>query len=245
MQEYNFNFEINRNIEHFIAAFDSSVIKRYNKDLEIKEQIKPNYLYGPKAPILMDMVGQADHVKLPVIAVTTTGMARDNERIKNKQQDMHYKDAIGNFITLQAIPYNISVQMNILCRYAMDLDQILTNFIVHTNPYIIYSWREPKTGKDIRTEVLWDGNVSITYPGDNQTPKDFPHRIEAAINFTIKAWIFRTETEVVKPICIINTDYIPTDKLFCDYDTLTAYTEDFVKDQFEIEGRPKIQYINP
>jgi hypothetical protein len=64
--------------------------------------------------------------------------------------------------------------MSIITKFQSDMDQILSNFVPYTNPYIILSWRVPEEivsngfafPQEIRSEVLWDGNITMGYPTD-------------------------------------------------------------------------------
>jgi hypothetical protein len=101
--------------------------------------------------------------------------------------------------------------MNILTKYQTDLDQIMSNFIPFCNPYIILSWKVPEEYnlpyiEEIRSEVLWDGIVNVTYPTDiNGGTKYF---IEGSTNFTIKGWIFPSEEDPVNNIFFIDAALI-------------------------------------
>jgi hypothetical protein len=244
MIDYNYNFEIATALKMFESAFDDTIIKRYDDMNRIAhDSIKVNYVYGPKNRILQDLKGQPDTVKFPIVAVTTTGMKRDNERIKNKIDDILYKNTDGTFVNLRAIPWNIDITMTILGKYQTDIEQILQNFAVYANPYIVYSWKEPRSGREVRTEVAWDGNISMDYPNELQANQ--PFRVTASANFTIKTYLFRTVLENVKPICFIKTDYISTDSFYCNYSELTANTRANQTDTYAITGRPLLRYVDP
>lgn len=247
MESYNYNAEILTNLKMFESAFDDTIIKRFDgRTGEVRDNIKVNYVYGPKSRILADLQGKPETVKFPIVAITTTGYSRDESRVKNKIQEHVYGSREG-YDNLKPIPFNINIQMTILGKYFEDVDQILQNFIVHTNPYIVYSLREPKTGRELRIEVLWDGNIAIEYPGANgELPPSSPFRTYATVNFTIKTYLFKTQLTPIKPICYIYDDIIVTDRFYCNYDTLTAHTSgNGMQDNYLIEGRPKIQFVKP
>jgi hypothetical protein len=229
----------------FSSAFDDVLIKRFNGKRYEKDSIKVPFVYAPKSHILQDLVGKTDTVKLPIMAVQIKSQGRDNDRTKNKLEEYTYKKPDGSYVNVKAVPWNIQVEMTILAKYQEDMDQIVENFSLHAEPYIIFSWREPKTGKDIRTEVVWDNNVTYTYPGDNQTPKDAPFRITATANFTIKGWLYRTNLVPVTPICFINADIITTNKFYCNYAELVAATADNARLEYDISGVPAIRYVSP
>jgi hypothetical protein len=210
-----------------------------------KEVIKVPLTYAPKSHILNDIIGLTDTIRLPIMAVEITGQNRDNERIKNKIADVVYKGNSGNFSNLKAIPWNISVTMTILSKYQEDMDQILQNFAVNNNPYAIVSWQEPKSGRELRTEILWDGNIALTYPGNDQGPKAPAFRITATTSFTIKGFLFSANRKNDVPICLINTDYNFSDKFYCDYGELLTNHSSDTTEAYSITGRPLVRYVSP
>ncbi len=243
MVEYNYNFEILKNIKMFISCVDDTVIKRFEVEDNPNDLIKVNYVYGPKNRTFADIHGRADTVKLPIVAITLTGMNRDNDRLKNKIDDIVYQNPDGSYVNIRAIPFNINVQLNILAKYPEDMDQIIQNFAVYANPYIVYSLKEPKSGRELRVEAAWDGQIAVTYP--DQLPADSKWEITGTANFTLKTWLFRTKLEPVKPICFIYTDVIATNNFYCDYATLTANTTENQTDHYGLSGIPSIKYVNP
>jgi hypothetical protein len=245
MDDYNYNFEIRTLLTHFAAAFDGVKIKRFDGKKYAKEVVKVPFTYAPKSHIVSDLLGPTDTVRLPIMAVEITGQGRDNDRVKNKIEDLKYRNEDGTYVNLKVVPWNIKVQLTILAKFQEDMDQIIQNFAVNTNPYIIVSWQEPKSGRELRTEILWDGNVSYEYPGKNQGPKDPPFRVTATTSFTIKGYVFKANVENSAPICFINTDYIFTDKFYCNYDTLVSYTSTATTESYAITGRPVLRYVSP
>jgi hypothetical protein len=246
MEDYNYNFEKRNLLLHFVSAFDGVKIKRFDGNKFSKEVIKVPLVYSPKSHILNDVVGVADAIRLPVMAAEIKSENRDNKRVKNKIDKLVYKNNDGSYVALQAIPWNIEIEMTILTKFQEDMDQIIQNFSVNTNPYAIISWREPKSGREIRTEILWNGDVSLEYPATaNYSPKEPPFRVTATTSFTIKGYLFKTYIENPKPICLINTDISFTDDFFCNYKTLTAYIDDSITESYSITGRPILRFVSP
>lgn len=212
-----FYFEIKDMITQFIAAFDGVIIKRFNRERQIKDKLKVRYVYSPKQRVLHDLTNKAKHITLPVIAVSMSSVTRDPTRVFNKLDSSYYLNVdstsptgdIGREESIpQPVPININVNMSILTKFQSDMDQILSNFIPFNNPYIVISWKVPSEFTDvpqeIRSEVLWNENVSLTYPTD-LTP-DTPYRVSADTGFVIKGWLFKTQTAPVKTIFEINTN---------------------------------------
>ncbi len=246
MNDSNFNFEIQRLLTHFLAAFDDVQIHRYNGDKYEKNTIKVPFTMAPKSHILQDLVGQTDTVRLPIVAANVTGHKLDIARNKNKIEDLNYRQPDGSYVTIRPIPWNITVELSILAKYQEDVDQIIQNFAVNTNDYIIISWREPRSGRELRTEIKWTGDVAIELPAiANQTADKFPYRIEAKTSFEIKGFLFKTDIEQAKPICYIDLDIIPTTNFYCNYDSLVRNTSAGVIDHYDIDGVPSLKYVKP
>lgn len=202
MNNYTYHFEIKDLLTQFAAAFDDVVIKRYNKDRVAEQSINVRYVLAPKQRVMYDIVNKAQNLTLPVIAMNVTSIARDNNRIFNKLDKLYnYKDEKKSTFIGMPVPVNIEVSVSILARYMQDMDQILSNFIPYSNPYVIISHKEPNSTQDtveIRTEVNWSGSINMTSPTDMTYSDKF--RVVADTNFTIKGWLFKDTNTVTPPI---------------------------------------------
>lgn len=178
----------------FIAAFDDIVIGRYNKNREEKEQIKVRYIHAPKERVLFDIVNKAQNITLPVVSISVSQIGRDSTRVFNKSESVYGRSSLsGTNYYRMPVPVNVSVSMSILASYQSDIDQILSNFIPYSNPYVVISWKVPSGFNlpnihEIRSEVTWDGSIALEYPVDS-TPTDKP-RFTATTSFVIKGWLF-------------------------------------------------------
>lgn len=245
MNDYNYNFEITKNLMHFEAAMDDVVIKRYDRENNrFTDSIKVN-IQTAKNMTFADLKGQPDSIKYPAMAITIKSMGRDNDRIKNKVDNINYKSKTGQISSIKAIPWNIVVEVGILTKFKEDIDQIIQNFATQSNPYFVYSIQEPISGRDERVEVLWDGQMTMDYPGSSTplAPKDI-RRIGATTTFTIKTWLFKTTVEQEKPICRINNDILFSDKFYCDYNELLTNTVSAEKLSYVNYGQPVLRYVD-
>lgn len=206
-------FEIQDLIIQFANAFDSIVIGRYNKSREQKDRIFVRYLYAPKQRVLYDIVNKAKTITLPVVAISINNMVRDNDRVFNKLPDVN-SFYYGNNDTSSKYnaptPVNINVNFSVITRYQLDMDQILSNFIPYNNPYIIISWPVPpgiisSEAQEIRSEVLWDGNINMQYPTELRASDKA--RVVADTSFTIKGWIFPVAQNAVDNIYKVTSNF--------------------------------------
>ena len=244
-----FYFEIKDVVAQFIAAFDDIVISRFNKNREEEDQInvRYQYLYAPKQRVMHDIINENKTITLPAVAVNVTGVSRDTSRVFNKIDGFYYSGTSGEERTSKHIkppvPVNINLSVSVLARYQTDMDQILSNFIPFTNPYVVISWYVPKefgltVDQEIRSEVLWDGNVSLNYPVELVASQKA--RITADTSFTIKGWLFKDEADPVGNIFFIDQNF-HAENIITDYEDLSS-TEATVE-SFELSGSPVITDI--
>ena len=257
MKKYTYNFEVKDLLTQFVAAFDDTVIKRYNKEREAEQEIAVRYVMAPKQRIMYDIVNKAQNLKLPVVSIDLASISYDTDRVFNKLDGFdNYGEETASAINTP-VPVNLEVNMSILCRYMSDMDQILANFIPYTNPYIVLAWREPvdqallSAGEvpfdpiEIRSEVLWSQNISMNTPKDTTYSEKF--RIVADTSFTIKGWMFRNKNETSNPIYFIDTNFIDASKGYnfnpaltaLDYDSFSAsLSEDTNVETISLSGYP-------
>lgn len=213
-----FYFEIKDVLTQFIAAFDDVVISRFNRAREKQDRIQVRYVYAPKQRVLYDLVNKAKGITLPVIAINIAGIRRDEKRVFNKLSGSYYSQTKSTILTggisrqdfiKQPVPIDISVNMSILTKFQTDMDQVLSNFIPYTNPYIVISWKVPSSftvvEQEIRSEVLWDGNMAMTYPTDVTANQHY--RVSADTSFTIKAWLFQKYSTPVNTIFTVDSNF--------------------------------------
>jgi len=219
MKNRAFHFEIKNLLTQFVAAFDDTVISRYNKSRDPKSNIEVRYVFAPKQRVMYDIINKAQNLTLPAIAINLTGVTRDNSRVFNKlptsyipaQLQQHPKTS-SKF--LMPVPVNLEISMSILARYMQDVDQIVSNFVPYNNPYIILSWKVPpefgaEYDQEIRSEVLWDGSLVYTTPTDTTYSDKF--RIVVDTSFTIKGWLFPEQKDTSGTIYKIDNNFIAVD----------------------------------
>lgn len=266
MLQKSFHFEIKDLLVQFLAAFDNIVIKRYNKNRSSNNELKVRYIYAPKQRVLFDLVNPAQNITLPVVSVTIASISRDNERVFNKNVGFFAPNSpyernptyLTNYYR-SPVPVNITVNMSIIARYQTDMDQILSNFIPHNNPYVILSWTVPKEfnlpyTQEIRSEVLWDGVINLKYPTDiNGNQKT---QIVADTTFTIKGFLFPVEQDPISNIFKIDVTTTAVsskfDLVFGSYASLSSQTilpdsslSAFTNaSNFAVSGRPIITGVD-
>ena len=176
------------------SALDDIVVKRYNRYREPQDSIRCRFVYAPKQRVLADLLDKAQNLQLPVIALTNGGISRDPNRVFNKIQGSYMSSTNPTQTNklLQPVPIDLAINMTILTRFQEDYDQIVTNFIPYFDPYIIVSWRTPSMPDyEIRSQVVWSGNITATYPYDINSAQ--VARVEGTTSFTFKGWLFKSK----------------------------------------------------
>lgn len=227
MKNYTYNFEIKDLLTQFVAAFDDTVIKRFNRAGAPEQEVDVRYVFAPKQRIMYDVVNKAQNLQLPVVAVNLTSVSYDTDRVFNKLHNFDNASGVNSASSIRTpTPVNLTVNMSILCRYMQDMEQILSNFVPYADPYIVLAWKEPVSDAldsdviEIRTEVLWDQNINLNTPTETTYSDKF--RIIADTSFTIKGWLFRNQNETANPIYFIENNFINTSPTYSFNQALTS-----------------------
>jgi len=219
MKNRAFHFEIKNLLTQFVAAFDDTVISRFDKDRNAKSNIDVRYVFAPKQRVMYDIVNKAQNITLPVVAINLDSISRDESRVFNKLTggivpSTQSNNANSSSKFLMPVPVNLEVSMSILARYMQDVDQIISNFVPYNNPYIILTWKVPEEyganyDQEIRSEVLWSGNLNYSTPTDTTYSEKF--RITVDTSFTIKGWLFPEQKDTVGNIYKVDNNFIAVD----------------------------------
>lgn len=219
MRNRAYHFEIKDLLTQFVAAFDDTIISRFDKNRNAKQNVEVRYVFAPKQRIMYDIVNKAQNLTLPVVAINLTSVTRDESRVFNKLtpsfipgQLTEHPDKGSKF--LMPVPVDLTVNMSIMTRYMADADQIISNFVPYNNPYIILSWKVPADfgadyEQEIRSEVLWSGDLNYNTPTDVGYADKF--RVVIDTSFTIKGWLFPEQKDIQNIIYKIDNNFINVD----------------------------------
>lgn len=228
----------------FISAMDDVIIKRYNSTKEAKDSIRCRFVYAPKQRVLMDLLDKAQNLQLPVIAVSNGGIARDPNRVFNKIQGSYLPSTDPRISNkqLQPVPIDLTLNMTIMTRFQADYDQIITNFVPYFDPYIIISWRTPnRPDQEIRSQVVWSGNITTQYPTDLNASQ--VARVIGDTSFTFKGWLFKAAPSKQDGIIFnINADLSTLSELTSKY-SLSELDSDTTS-RISLSGHPQPRVTN-
>lgn len=222
-----------------MRTLDDCVIKRYDDDRGVQEEVAVRVLYSPKSRTLHNLINKQQTMELPVISVSLGAIQRTPNRVFNK---IDGPTILNENLTnpKQPVPVSITVNVSILTKYQNDMDQIISNMIPYFDPYVVISWTHPELMQEIRSKVEWSGSLNYSYPNDLQASQ--PYRQSVDTTFTIEGWLFKKAEANSGIIHKITTDFIGVADLAeieKDYYDPTEY------DRVIIDGIPIITGVKP
>lgn len=256
-------------------VFNDIVIDRRHHGLErdytkpismddiIQKEIQIPCIFGDKSIILKSLENQSGAIKLPLYILTSKGLKTDQKRQADLHIDIFYQqDDVFQKLPKdhpayrpyslkkrRGLPITIDYDLTLITKYREDLDQMLTNWMVHWRPDIYVKWWHPRNKiEPLQSQILWGQNINIDSNTDNDGKTKFQWK--ATTNFTFKTWIFpglnyyedSFESELNKigkntePIIQKFNIYNITDYTNNDYDEQTGYP--VLGDIFDNIGKP-------
>jgi len=245
VKNYTFNFEVLTLTTQFANAFNDIVIKRYNNERESNgQEIGVTFLYAPKQRVIHDLTNKQNEMRLPIVSYNINSFSRDSTRVFNKLQGAEIRNNQKYDRILQPVPVNLGISLNIITKFQLDMDQIISNFVPYCDPYVAVSWPDPYANEEIRTIIEWDGSVSVNYPMDQSATTPFS-RIEGSANFTIKGWLFKAQASSIGVIHNIYNNFFAVNDIYCSYTAMKSVTSEYATDYQVISGRPILNGATP
>ncbi len=239
MNQYTYHHEIRTMIGHFVSAFNDIVIKRFDNDNIAQDSIQVAYTYGPKQRVFYDLVQKKTNIRLPLVNVYLSNVARAESRVANKIASLAFNSnhQSSQFINVAApVPVSLGISMTIITKYQRDLEQILTNFIPYTDPYIVVSWNHPITNQELQSKITWSGDAPIHSP--EQLDGTTPYQWSCDTNFTMDGWLFKSDQTPIGKIFYINSTYTAVPDIFCSLSDNEAFVSTDTTDYFTISANP-------
>lgn len=244
MQKQPYYFELEDQLKMLLYAIDGCIAKRYTKDRVPQDQIQVRYVYASKQRALHDTLNKAQHITLPAVAYWVKSIRIDTKRLFNK---LDGSDQVINGTLKhipQPLPVNIDVDLSILTKYQSDIDQILSNLISYFQPYIVISWnRFNLPNHELRSKVIWNGNVNMTFPVDineNQAT-----RFTGDTSFTIEGWIFKEDEDASGEIRVIDASFSALSSIANNITYLESQVNSENTEYMTISGNPVIVSAYP
>lgn len=169
----------------------------------IQKEIEIPCIFGDKSIILKSLQNEAGAIKLPLYILTSKDLKVDQKREADLHFDIFYqqdecfsklpKDHPAyrpySLKKRRGLPVTINYDLTMVTKYREDLDQMMSNWMVHWRPDIYVKWWHPKTKQaPLQAEILWDQNINIDANTDNDGKTKYQWKATTA--FTFKTWLF-------------------------------------------------------
>lgn len=178
----------------------------YSKPINIKDILQKNIqvpcIFGDRSTILKSLENHEGAIKLPLIVLQSSNIKTDQIRIADLHIDLIYQRD-QQFTRLakdhplyspydlrrrRPLPITIEYEISLIAKYKEDLDQMMTNWMVHCRPDLYVKWWHPRDkSMPLESEILWSQSLSYKKPEEQVTSK---YQYEATSNFTFKTWVF-------------------------------------------------------
>lgn len=222
----------------------------YSKPINIKDILQKNIqvpcIFGDRSIILKSLQNHQGGIKLPLMVLQSGGIKTDQIRIADLHVDLIYQRD-QQFTRLakdhplyspydlrrrRPLPITIQYQLSLIAKYKEDLDQMLTNWMVHCRPDLYVKWWHPRDkSMPLESQILWSQSINYKKPEQQPTSK---FQYQATTSFTFKTWIFPgldyKEDEY-------NTDQDGIIKYFNWFPTTVNYTGDQGQDGYPSLGQ--------
>jgi hypothetical protein len=187
MRFKSYNSELRIATAQFIDVFNDMDIFRGEDSFH--NLITIPCVYGSRSRILKSAENRNKTLKLPLVAIAITNVTRDRSRVHSVNDSLFFNsdDYIDN-TNNTAVPVNITYELTTITKYQEDMDHIISNFVVHFNPDIYVVWPHPYNYGNIKSQIVWNNDVNITYP--SEIDEKTQSRVLATSTFILKTWIF-------------------------------------------------------
>ena len=181
--------------------------KDYSKGIRLDEIVQQTIevpcILGDRGIVLKSLENEPGRYKLPLIIIQSKDIKTDSIRMCDLHADIFYQQD-SSFTELNTVdskyrpielskrrgqPITISYDVTFITKYKEDLDQIISNFVVHFRPDIYLKWWHPRIKREpLTSQLTWSHNISID-SGIDYNPQNI-HIYKGNTSFTFKSWLF-------------------------------------------------------
>ena len=215
MKFRSFNEELLISTALLVNVFNDIIIDRrshglkrdYSKAISfdeiVQKKIEIPCIVGDRSNILRSLENEQGKYKLPLIILQNKSIKTDTTRMVDLHADVFYQTD-NRFAELnpedplykpqqlakrRGQPTIMEFDMTIITKYKEDMDQILSNWIVHFRPDVYVKWWHPRIKTSpLTSQILWGHNVSFDSPVEYNPTNIFTYK--STTSFSFKTWLF-------------------------------------------------------
>jgi len=215
MKYRSFNEELLIATALLVNVFNDIVIDRrthglkrdYSKPLSlndiVQQKIEIPCVIGDRSNILRSLENEQGKYKLPLIILQNKSIKTDVNRMVDLHADVFYQQDISfseldpsnplykpqQLSKRRGQPIIMDFDMTIITKYKEDMDQILSNWIVHFRPDVYVKWWHPRVKlSPLTSQILWNHNVGFESPVEYTPTNIFTYK--STTTFSFKTWLF-------------------------------------------------------
>ncbi len=216
MRGYFFHKSIRRSLIQFLDLFRTIYVARYDNNGYATKIIRVPLTFGPKEKAFYwkQSGGKKTDEILPLMAANITAIDFDASRMTNREQDIVIsRDLTTKSLKMfkNAMPYNMSINLNIWALHIVDIDQILEQILPFFAPHNFIRVYFPEL----------DARMDVKVVLNNATPdvtEDMAEEDWRVLKWTVS---FTLQTYVMRPLIIgTSTGSVPGSGSYNDYEEI-------------------------
>lgn len=193
MKYRSYHREIEKATAQILDVFSGIVIDRRDQANNVQQNFTVQCVYASKTRLLKSLQDRGKTMQLPIMAISIAGVARDAARVHSIHDGLVKQSGGGgssyDYLKNTPVPITIKYNLNILAKRQLDMDQIISNWLVFMNPDIYVVIPHPvRKGQMLKCQIVWDGALSMTYP--EEIGKDIGETVAAQTSFDFRTWMF-------------------------------------------------------
>lgn len=190
METFSYNREIKIATAHVMDVLNNFKIYRLDNEGNVRNSFTIPAKYAHRSRILKSIENRNKTIKLPILAISISGIARNNERMHSLNTGMQFQpeNKEHNISFNTAIPFSITYDFELVAKYQDEIDQVMSTMSVSFRPHIYVVWPHPYGKGNIKSKIEWDGNFNVEYPEDTDFSSN--EKITASASLIYHTWLF-------------------------------------------------------
>lgn len=214
MYNYFYNKVLWTSVAAFADIFNEMSVINYDKDGKAIGWKPIPVTLAPKEKVVSELIADPNTPDrtppnyLPRISIVWNGIARNTERqrgnLEKRRIAVEYDDANEPqlIMDMQTVPYDLTFELTIWCKYMDDMAQILENILPFFNPEAPVSLYERGTGNERQVKVTLE-SVSPNFVVELADPDR--RVLQCNLGFKMECNFYKPQLPIGKPIKRITT----------------------------------------
>jgi hypothetical protein len=193
----------------FMRLFSKVRIVRIDAQKNVEQMIEVPIVLGTRSRALKELENPNKTISPPIFSVVKESISRDPSRMAGIYDHLqNMADDSFDYERMRGLPVNVAFTLSGLAKNELDLDQMISNWMVWFKPDVFVIWKHPKFPTvELKCSVEWEGTINYQSPVTvSQSEQEF-YQFETS--FVFHTWFFAGTEEADdggKVIQKINSD---------------------------------------